>query len=317
MAYVFVVVGIVILTVAAIVFMQKRAGDEKETLARIDSLLAGGESVATDDPILLELSRRSWVEAILGRSSLVQTIGSMLDQAAWTVSPDVFLLWCVGAGFLGFILSWVFWPGFAAECISFAGFSLIPYFVLKVQRGKRLKAFDEALPDAIDMIQRMLRAGAARQVAFEHASERAKDPVRSEFSVVVHRMRRGADERSELTKLASRVPTPDLRIFVTAMLVQKETGSSEFPAVLERLTAMVRVRLRLNAEMKAQTAQGRWSGIFLALIPLVMLGIMELVNPGYLDPFFKDPRGHYLLVYSAISDCIGTYFIRRITRMEV
>jgi tight adherence protein B len=113
------------------------------------------------------------------------------------------------------------------------------------------------------------------------------------------------------------VPTPDLRIFVTAMLVQKETGSPEFPAVLERLTEMIRIRIRLTGEMRANTAQGRLSGLFLAMIPLFMVGLMKILNPSYLDPLFSDPRGRYMLAYSVVSDVIGTIIIRRITTMEV
>ncbi len=317
MIYILTIIGVFILTAAVFVLTQKRSGDDKEALARIDSILAGGDDVAGDDPFLLEMAKHSWIEAILGKSSIVQNIGNMLDQAAWMISADVFLLWCVGAGFLGFVLSWLFWPGLPYEFGTFGGFAIIPYIFLRFKRATRLRAFDKALPDAIDMIQRMLRAGLSRQAAFESAAEKAKEPVRSEFVIVVNRMRRGADERSELTKLANRVPTSDLRIFVTAMLVQKETGSPEFPAVLERLTDMIRVRIRLLGEMKANTAQGRLSGIFLALIPLFMVGVMKILNPAYLDPMFSDPRGRYMLAYSVISDIVGTFIIRRITTMEV
>jgi tight adherence protein B len=179
-----------------------------------------------------------------------------------------------------------------------------------------MRSFDNSLPDAIDMIQRMLRAGLSRQSAFEGAAEKAKEPVKSEFKIVVNRMRRGASEREELTKLADRVPTPDLRIFVTAMLVQGETGSPDFPEVLERLTDMIRVRIELQAEMKSNTAQGRLSGVMLACIPVAMMGMMKIINPSYLDPLFNDPRGHYMLAYSIISDVVGTLIIRRITTLE-
>jgi len=139
---------------------------------------------------------------------------------------------------------------------------------------------------------------------------------RSEFSVVIVRMQRGADMRSELIGLAERVPSADLRIFVTAMLVQSETGGN-LPLILERLTDMIRMRITLLGEMKAQTAQGRMSGIFLALIPIVLIGVLKLINPIYLDPMFHDPRGRMMLIYAVISDVIGLLVIRRITTMEV
>jgi tight adherence protein B len=316
MLNVLLIIGVFLLVVAGYLLTQNRSKGDKATLARIDSILSGGEAVSNDDPILLELDRRSLVEKILGRTSIVQHVDTTLDQAAWTISADVFLLWSVGAGFGGFVLSWLFWPGLPFEFATFAGFACLPYFVLRARRTKRLRAFDKVLPDAIDMVQRMLRAGVARQAAFERAAEQAKEPVRSEFKVVVNRMQRGADERLELMKLADRVPTADLRIFVTALLVQRETGG-DLPAVLERLTDMIRIRVRMLGEMKAKTAQGRMSGIFLSLTPLFMAAIMKILNPSYLDPLFYDPRGRYMLIYCVISDVVGVFFIRRITTMEV
>ncbi len=122
--------------------------------------------------------------------------------------------------------------------------------------------------------------------------------------------------RSELVKLAKRVPTADLRIFVTALLVQSETGGN-LPLILERLTDMIRIRLRLLGEMKAETAQGRLTGIFLALIPAVLMMGLQIINPMYMEPMFHDPRGKSMLTYAIISDIIGAFIIRRITTMEV
>ncbi len=317
MIYIFIVVGVFLLTGVVFLLTQGRSSDERETLARIDTILAGGENLATDDPILLELEKKTWVEVILGRSSLAHRLTLNLNQAARSISVDVFLLWCVGSGFVGFIASWLFWPGLLMELGTFVVFAFIPFVLLNIRRERRIKAFDSALPDVIDSLQRMLVAGLARQSAFENTAEKAKEPAKSEFLIVVNRMRRGADERQELTRLAERVPTPDLRIFVTALLVQKETGSPDFPEILTRLTDTIRVRNRLTAEMKAKTAQGRLSGVMLALIPVFMAGAMKILNPSYLDPLFNDPRGHYMLAYSIVSDVIGNLVIRPLTTMEV
>jgi tight adherence protein B len=317
MLYVFAFIGVFVFVIAILIFAQGRTGADKATLERIESILASPGAVADDESILVEASRGTWVDRVLGNASIIQHIGTLIDQAGWTISADLFLLWSVGAGFVGFVLAWLFWPGVPYEIATFAGFTFLPYFYLRYKRTKRLLAFDKNLPDTIDMIQGLLKAGVARQAALERAASRAKEPVRSEMTIVVNRLLRGADERTEFISLANRVPTPDLRIFVTAMLIVKETGGSTFPEVLARLTTMMRVRSRLVGEMKAKTAQGRMSGWFLAMIPLFMVGIMKMVNPAYLDPLFNEPRGRYMLVYSVISDIVGTLFIRHITRMEV
>jgi tight adherence protein B len=317
MIYVFAFIGVFVVVAAISLFVQNQPGTDKDTLERINSILSSPGSVADDDPILVAATRRTWVDKILGNASIVLHVERLIDQAGWTISADLFLSWSVGAGFVGFVLSWLFWPGLPYEFSTFSGFACVPYFYLRHKRTKRLQAFDKALPDTIDMFQRLLRSGNAPQAAFERAASKAREPVRSELTIVVNRLQRGADERSELVRLADRVPTSDLRIFVTAMLVLRETGGDKIPDVLERLTDMIRVRFRMIGEMNAKTAQGRMSGWVLAMLPLFMVGVMKIVNPAYLDPLFNDPRGHYMLFYSVVSDIVGTLIIRQITSMEV
>lgn len=317
MLYVLAFIGVFVVVAAVSLFVQNQPGADKDTQERINSILASPGSVADDDPILVALTRRTWVERILGNASIVLHVERLIDQAGWTISADLFLFWGVGAGFFGFVLAWLFWPGLPYEFTTFVGFLCVPYFYLRYRRTKRLYAFDKALPDAIDMFQRLLRTGTAPQAAFEKAASKAKEPVRSEFTIVVNRLQRGADERAELVRLADRVPTSDLRIFVTAMLVLRESGGNKIPDVLQRLTDMIRLRFRMIGEMKAKTAQGRMSGWVLALLPLFMVGIMKMLNPAYLDPLFHDPRGRFLLFYSVVSDIVGALVIRQITSMEV
>lgn len=317
MLYIIIFVGVFLVLIATLLLMQKRPGNEKATLARIDTLMQGAEQIGHDDPILLEIGKKeSWLETLIGQTSIVKYVDTLLNQAAWTVSAQTFLLWCVGAGFAGYVAAWLFLPGVFYEFAVFTGCAFIPYLFLKYSRTKRLKAFNKALPDAIDIMQRTLRAGLALNEAFKRAAEKSRKPVSSEFHTVVVRMQRGADMRAEMVKLADRVPTSDLRIFITALLVQKETGG-DLPVVLERMTDMIRTRTSLQEEMKAETAQGRLSGLFLTLIPVVMLVALKVISPAYLEPMLQDPRGRYMLLYCVISDLIGAFFIRRITMMEV
>ena len=317
MQYLFVFVGVFLALAALLLLTHQMSGDERAAVARIDALLSGGEQIVDEEPILLKLQqKKTWLQALIGETSIARHIDSFLNQAAWTLTFDTFLLCCLGAGFAGFVLSWMFAPNPFNELLAFCGCALTPYFFLRNRRTTRLKAFDKSLPDAMDIMQRTLKAGLALNEAFKRASEKAKEPISSEFSVVIVRMQRGADMRSELIGLAERVPSADLRIFVTAMLVQSETGGN-LPLILERLTDMIRMRITLLGEMKAQTAQGRMSGIFLALIPIVLIGVLKIINPIYLDPMFHDPRGRMMLIYAVISDVIGLLVIRRITTMEV
>jgi tight adherence protein B len=310
-------IGVFLATAAILTLVHRRSRDEKATLARIDSLISSGEAIADEDPILIELQRKkTWLQALIGETSIARHIALFLDQAAWVLTVDTFLLWCLGAGFAGFVLSWLLAPNPLNEIALFCAFALVPYLLLRFRRAKRLSAFDKALPEAMDIMQRTLKAGLALNEAFKRASEKAREPVGGEFRTVINRMQRGADLRSELIKLAERVPTADLRIFVTAMLVQSDTGGN-LPLILERLTDMIRARILLLSEMSAETAQGRLSGVFMALIPVFLMGALRIINPIYMQPLFHDPRGKIMLIYAIASDIVGSFIIHLITTMEV
>jgi len=317
MLYALMFLGVFLVFAAILVLAQRRSGDERATLSRINLLVSSGQDAIGEDPILLELQRKkTWIEALIGETSIAVHIDTLLHQADWALSVSTFLLWCLGIGFAGFVLVWMFASNPFNEVVFFCGFGLTPYFFLRIRRSKRLKAFDKALPGAMDIIQYCLKAGLALNQALMRVAEKAKKPVSDEFQIVIIRTQRGSDMRSELVNLAKRVPTADLRIFITALLVQNETGGN-LPLILERLTDMIRVRTRLEGEMKAETAQGRLSGIFLVLIPAALMVGLQIINPVYMQPLFHDPRGKNMLTYAIISDLIGAFIIRRITTMEV
>ncbi len=188
MQYVLLFVGVFLAFTAILILVQRRSGDEKATLARINSIVSGEEEASGDDPILLEFQRKkSWVEAVIGETSIGRHIESMLNQAAWTLAVGTFLLWSLGAGLAGFVLAWLFAPSPFNEIVFFCGCALLPYVFLRFRRTKRLKRFDKALPEAMDIIQYSLKAGWALTEAFKRCSEKAKEPVSSEFMIVIIR----------------------------------------------------------------------------------------------------------------------------------
>jgi tight adherence protein B len=317
MFYVFLSCGFVLVFLGTALLLQGPSKEEKAALARLEVLMGDGATSIPEESLLLEIdTQKGWLERALGGVSLMKGLEDLLQQANWTISVETVLLLCFGSGFFGFLVGWLYAGGLWNELVLSLLFVPAPYFVLRYSRTRRLRAFDRALPDAIDIVQRTLRAGLSVQDAFKKVAEKAKDPVASEFHTVVVRLARGADMKTELIKLADRVPTPDLRIFVTALNVQRETGG-DLPVVLDRLTRMIRTRVGLLGEMRAETAQGRLSGIVLTLIPAAIAGGLKIINPDYMAPLFHDRRGHYMLIYCVISNLLGLFFIRRITSLEV
>ena len=138
-----------------------------------------------------------------------------------------------------------------------------------------------------------------------------QEPAASEFGEIFKQMNLGLPLRDALMQLLDRVPSPDLRVLVTAILVQKDTGGN-LAEILDRTVFVIRERLRIQGEIQVQTAQGRLTGWILTALPVVMMVMLNLVNPGYSSILFSDPLGRKLIYFSLGMLLVGSFFIRRI-----
>lgn len=320
MAYVLLSIAVTLLLIGIGLFTIRPGRDQRAAIDRVKEL-SMVQDVTPDlqDEELLseeETGRFHWLMSLSRNTSLTRHLEKMIQQAGAKTQIEALLYQSLASGFGGFLLMWFSFPARSLELLGAAMCASLPYLALRVQRNRRMKAFDHVLPDAIDMISRSLKAGHAVSAAFEIAVEQVREPVSSEFRVLTARTRHGMALREAYTQLAERVPTSDLRIFITAVLVNHETGGN-LPSVLDRLTEMIRVRTRLIGEMRAKTAQGRITGLILIALPAALALMMKISNPGYIDPFFSSHMGKILMGYSVCSWLIGGSMIYRITRMEV
>ena len=192
----------------------------------------------------------------------------------------------------------------------------LPVLVLRAKRARRLRKFDQKLPDALDLIARALRAGHSIAAAIEIVSEEGVEPLRSEFGEVYKQQNFGIPQRDALLQLGRRVPSADLQIVITAMLVQKETGGN-LVEILDRTTAVLRDRMRIQGELRVHTAQGRLTGWILCLLPVVMFCLISFANPSYTDVLIHDPVGRKL-TYTGIGMMVmGGLLIRKIVKIKV
>jgi tight adherence protein B len=190
------------------------------------------------------------------------------------------------------------------------------WFLLKLQKGRRMKKFDIALPDAIELMARALRAGHSMSSAIEVVAEQSPEPLGSEFAVVFQQQKFGIPFRDAILQLGDRIPSRDLHFLITAILVQKETGG-DLTEILDRTTHVIRDRVRIEGEIKTYTAQGRLTGWILASLPVVMLLLINMVTPGYSSILFHDPIGQDLLYAGGILIVIGGLIIRKIVNIQV
>ncbi len=232
----------------------------------------------------------------------------------WTVGR--FGAYSLFAGAAAAVLLEFFGPGWPLALAAGTAAACAPSIVLRQQRARRLKVFDAALPDAIDLMARALRAGHSLNSAIECVAEQAAAPVAVEFADVFRQQNFGLPLRDCLLAMTARVPSNDLHFLVTAMLVQKETGGN-LVEILDRTNRVIRERLRIQGEVRTRTAQGRMTGWILSLLPVVMLVLLNIINPGYSRVLMESSLGRKLLYTGLGLISLGAFLIRRIVDVQV
>ncbi len=252
----------------------------------------------------------------LQRYRFAKKLQVLLIHANSSMSVGGIVLACAGAalgcGLFGFLFSHMF---LLAAAATVAG-AVIPYVLLRRKRNRRLKAFNTALPDAIDLMARSLRSGHSMNSSIEMIAEQSPEPLSSEFAQVFKQQRLGVHFRDALLQMGSRVPSRDLQFLITAILVQKETGG-DITEILDRTAHVIRDRVRIEGEVRTRTAQGRLTGWILSLLPVIMLVLLNLVSPGYSSVLFHDPTGQKLLYTGGALILLGGLVIRKIVNVQV
>jgi len=192
----------------------------------------------------------------------------------------------------------------------------VPFATLAFMRQRRLRQFEEYFPDTLDLIGRAVRAGHAFTTGLEMVSKEASEPVAGEFRTTFEEQNFGLPLRDALLHLAGRVPLVDVRLFVTALLVQKETGGN-LAELLDELARLMRERFRICREIKVRTAQGRLTAGILIALPIFMLIVMDFLNPDYVGVLFTDPVGPTLLLAAGFLQVVGSAIIWKIVHIEV
>ena len=237
-----------------------------------------------------------------------------LEQAGVEWSPGTYYMLMLGFAGAFFLATLVIAdPMFAvvAGALGFFG----PWLYVARKRAQRVAAFEEAFPDALDLLTRSIRAGHAFATGVQVVAEEAEEPVRSEFRQVHEETRFGLPLDESLKGLADRVDLVDVRLFVTSILIQKEAGGN-LAEKLSGLSRLIRARFKFRRQVKIHTAHGRMTGTVIGLAPIVAGLFMYLLNPDYMEPLFVEPAGRLLLLVAFLMMIVGFVVIRRITDIE-
>lgn len=308
--------AILTMTFGTMALMSGSSRSQRVVEKRIAALLAlDHESINTPQiQILLKTKPKgnfSWVSDMLEDYTLWRVLEAKIVQADVKATGVTILFSSLGLALAGaaFIYIWV--PIAAVQLVAAVAVGYAPFGYLAFMAGRRLKKFNDGLADAIDMMSRALRAGHSMSAAINVVAEQSIEPVRSEFSEVFKQQNFGLPLRDAMQQMLDRVPSQDLRVLVTGMLVQKETGGN-LAEILDRTSHTIRERLKIQGEIKTHTAQGRMTGYILCALPVVLLLVINWLNPGYSKVLLDTPTGR-TIVYIGLGLLVtGGLIIRQI-----
>jgi tight adherence protein B len=262
------------------------------------------------------MSSVPWLHRLMLQWSWSTKLQDYLVQAGMTTKPAKIVLMSGVLGVAGYLISGYFLPHFFAAAPIGIMAALIPLVVVVIKRRRRLHKFEEHFPEALDLLGRAVRAGHAFTTGLEMISKECAEPLAGEFRTAFEEQNFGLPLRDALMNLAERVPIIDVRFFITALMIQKETGGN-LAEILDGLARVIRERFRIYRDVQVRTAQGRLTAGILIALPIAMMGILSIINPKYIGILFTDPQGPKMLIIAAVLQVIGSAILWKIIHFEV
>ena len=320
---IFVVVAVGVFVVASL--MDQRSAQARLLRERLATVQEAASRQPSEELALLRdemLSKIPAIDNLLRRSSKISNLQPFLEQANLKIRAGNILVLCmlsaVAMAVIGYILAGSLPPNqallFAAVGLVIGGF--LPYSYASYRRNKRFQKFEELFPEAIDTLARAVRAGHAFTTALELIANELSEPVASEFRKLFEEQKFGLPVRDALMNLAERMPLVDVKFFVTAVMLQRETGGN-LAEILDNLSYVIRERFKIMRQVRVYTAQGRLTMLLLMGLPPVIVVTMLMTSPAFIHPLFADPIGHVLVVAGIVLQTLGYFVIRKIIQIQV
>lgn len=306
------------LLLSVLYFLVARPLAQKKTLERFESIQKGSQPQAAIDftiKILHEdvLSNNPTINRILRKIPLMVELHLFVKQSALNISVGSILAYSLipALALLLIVLLIGGAPFFALLIAAAAG--CIPFAVVGVFRSRRFDKFEELFPEALDFLARSVRAGHAFTAGLEMIAQEMDEPIAGEFRRVFEQQNIGMPIKDALQNLVRRVPLPDVQIFTTALIIQRETGGN-LAEILDNLSFVMRERFKMTRYIKTVTAQGRLSRNVLMALPPALGFYMYLVNREYVLKLFTDPILRIFLYVVIVMQVAGFFWIQKIIK---
>jgi tight adherence protein B len=292
---------------------------QRKLNSRLEEVTAADGAEVTDGAALVK-QRHAGPLPALDRIVSETTRGSALaywvEQSGVQISISALLLIAMGCAAIGgLIVASALRMGVGWPIGAMAGFSM-PFLFLRVKRTRRMRAFEEAFPEALDLVARALKAGHAFATGLKMVADEMPDPVGTEFRKTFDEQNFGLPLKDALANLTVRMPSIDVRFFSTAVLIQRETGGN-LSEILENLAHVVRERFKILRQVRVYTAHGRLTGYVLLALPAFLGIALMFINPEHMQLLFQERIGHMMLGATVIMQTIGYFWIKQVVKIEV
>ena len=285
---------------------QRLRGNKREQEVRAQVFKAFQE---TKESVVLNLAER-----YLGWGK-VDSLQRQLLQADIYLAPHTFICIAILLSASGFLIGWLVrsWTwSLGLSCLL----GVLPIMFLRWQRRRKTSKIERYMPDAMELLARSLRAGHTLSGTLDLVSQEIPGPLGAEMRITFEEQKLGLSVPQAFRRMGERVGSQDLRFFVTAVIIQSETGGN-LSEILENIGLIIRDRLKLKGKVKGLTAEGRFSALILSLLPFVTFLVLYLVNREYVMTLFRDPLGPKLLTGALISIGIGIFIMKRMVAIKV
>jgi tight adherence protein B len=243
-------------------------------------------------------------------------IGLIFEQADTSLTISTLVFISLGMAVAGIILGAILRLHFAFVPMVALFTGSLPFMWLLLRRRKRLKQFAAQLPEAMEMLARALRSGQSFGFGMNMVASEMGQPIGKEFNRVFEEQNLGIPMEQSLREMTERIPNLDLKFFVTAVILQRQTGG-DLAEILDKIGELIRDRFRIWGQVQALTGEGRLSGVVLLALPIVLFFTVYHLNPNYIMLLFTDPMGTKMLAVAIIMQVLGALTIRKIVNIKV
>jgi tight adherence protein B len=284
-----------------------------------DVSFGAADADAKDDSSIIKQAVESplpGIDKVLAKSNAGSRLARLIELSGVRTTPGAVVMMSLTAALIVGLMARMLVANPLVAPLAGLAVSTTPFLWLMYRKSKRLKRFEEQFPEALDLLSRAIRAGHAFQTAMGMVADELPDPVGPEFKKTFDQQNFGLPLREALNELSERLGLLDVRFFVTAVLIQRDTGGN-LSEILDNLAHVVRERFKIKRQVRVHTAHGRFTGYVLLALPAALAVALSFINPEHMQLLFREHMGQMMLIGAIVMQTIGYVWIRQVIKIEV